>query len=78
MLPTRLHASVRRDEPLKTQPDTGEVRVPLALYAVDENRGDVDLVLSRAEGQTLFTRLAEALCLVNPMMPAQRGLEAVR
>lgn len=77
MLSTRLHASVRRDEPLRTQQDTGEVRVPLALYALDENRGDIDLVMSRTEGQTLFTRLAEALGLVNPM-PVQRGLEAVR
>lgn len=78
MLPVRLHASVRRDEPLRTQQTTGEVRVPLALYALDENRGDLDLVLSRAEGQRLFTQLAESLGLVNPMMPVQRALEAVQ
>ncbi|MEU5442783.1 hypothetical protein [Streptomyces griseofuscus] len=69
---------MRRDEPLRTQLVTGEVRVPLALYSVDENRGDVDLVLSRAEGQTLFTRLAEALGLVHPMLPAQRALGTVQ
>ncbi|NUS74955.1 MAG: hypothetical protein HOV70_01985 [Streptomyces sp.] len=78
MLPARLHASLRRDEPMRTQQATGEIRVPLSLFAVDQNQGEVDLVMSRAEGQRFFTQLAEALGLVNPAMPAQRGLEAVR
>lgn len=78
MLPSRLHASLRRDEPPTIQQATGEVRVPLTLYEVDENRGDIDLVLARAEGQRLFTQLAETLGLVHPMMPLQRGMEAVR
>ncbi|HZF92091.1 hypothetical protein [Streptomyces sp.] len=77
MLPARLHASTRRGEPLTTVHVTGEVRVPLALYAVDERRGDVDLVLSRTEAHRLFTQLAEALGLVHSV-PAPRGLEAVR
>lgn len=76
-LPSRLHASARRDEPPTIDATTGEVRVPLALYEVDERRGDVDLVMSRAEGQTLFTQLAEALGFVY-QMPTPRGLEAVR
>ncbi|MFF9582510.1 hypothetical protein [Streptomyces achromogenes] len=78
MLPTRMHTSVRRDEPLKASRDTGEVRVPLTLYDLDEARGDVDLVLSRTEAQRLFTGLAEALGLVIPVLPGQRGLETVR
>lgn len=76
-LPARLHASVRRDEPLAGDRVTGEVRVPIALYEVDERRGDVDLVMSRAEGHRLFTQLAEALGFVYSL-PAPRGLEAVR
>ncbi|MFG3323709.1 hypothetical protein ACGF3J_37260 [Streptomyces sp. NPDC048171] len=56
---------------------TGEVRVPLALYAVDELRGNADLVMSRGEAQRLFTQLAEALGYVGEL-PTPRGLEAVR
>jgi hypothetical protein len=77
LLPARLHASTRRHEPLATVAATGEVRVPLALYAVDELRGNVDLVLARAEAQRLFTQLAEALGYVC-QAPAPRSLEAVR
>ncbi|WP_171110649.1 MULTISPECIES: hypothetical protein [unclassified Streptomyces] len=77
LLPARLHASVRRHEPITTVKVTGEVRVPVALYAVDELRGHADLVLARAEAQRLFTQLAEALGFVA-QMPAPRGLEAVR
>jgi hypothetical protein len=35
--------------------------VPLALYTVDEHRGTVDLVLSRADGESLLASLVEAL-----------------
>ncbi|MFD7402532.1 hypothetical protein ACFV7R_07625 [Streptomyces sp. NPDC059866] len=77
LLPARLHASTRRHEPLTTVGATGEVRVPLALYAVDDLRGTADLVMSRAEAQRLFTQLAESLGFVH-QMPAPRGLEAVR
>lgn len=73
-LPARLHASTRREEPLTTDVVTGEVRVPIALYDVDERRGDVDLVLSRAEGQQLLKQLAEACGFVH----LKPGLEAVR
>ncbi|WP_327704561.1 hypothetical protein OG530_25255 [Streptomyces decoyicus] len=60
-LGTRLHASTRRDEPPSIDSVTGEIRVPLALYAVDEHRGSVDLVLSHADGASLLASLAEAL-----------------
>lgn len=77
LLPARLHASVLRHEPPTTVRVTGEVRVPLALYAVDELRGTADLVMSRSEAQKLFTDLAEALGYVAPVT-VPRGLEAVR
>lgn len=57
----RLHASTRRDELPTIDSVTGEIRVPLALYAVDEHRGSVDLVLSRADGESLLASLVEAL-----------------
>ncbi|MFF9284879.1 hypothetical protein [Streptomyces griseosporeus] len=76
-LPVRLHASARRDEPPTAHGLTGEVRVPIALYDLDEHRGDTDLVLSRAEAARLFGQLAEALGYVNTP-PRQRSLEAVR
>ncbi|MEU6421122.1 hypothetical protein [Streptomyces spiralis] len=72
-----MHASIRRNEPLAAVPATGEVRIPLALYAVDELRGCADLVMSRAEAQAVFTELAEALGCVH-QAPVQRSLEAVR
>lgn len=65
--PARLHASTRRGKPLTTDAATGEVRVPIVLYALDDPCGDIDLVLSRAEGQRLFTQLAQALGLVHPV-----------
>lgn len=77
LLPARLHASTRRHEPLTAVPVTGEVRVPLDLYAVDELRGTTDLVMARGEAQRLFTQLAEALGYVGEA-PASRSLEAVR
>lgn len=76
-LPTQVHASARRDEPLTTVHVTGEVRVPLSLYVVDERFGDVDLVLSFTEAQRLFAQLGEALGC-DYRVPAQRSLAAVR
>lgn len=49
-----LHASLRRDAVPRTDPETGEVRVRLALYRVDELQGDVELVMSRDEWATLM------------------------
>ncbi|MCH0561967.1 MULTISPECIES: hypothetical protein [unclassified Streptomyces] len=75
-VPARLHASTRRDEPPSSDADTGEVRVPIALYALDEHRGDTDLVLSRADADRLLAELAQALGY-GVTMP-RRSLEAVR
>ncbi|MFC8873247.1 MULTISPECIES: hypothetical protein [Streptomyces] len=51
---------------------TGEIRVPVALYDLDEHRGDVPLVMSRAEAEALYAHLRVAL------VPAQsaRATEA--
>ncbi|HET9380407.1 MAG TPA: hypothetical protein VFP69_06220 [Streptomyces sp.] len=75
--PALLHASTRRDEPPTAVHVTGEVRVPLALYAVDERCDDVGLVLSCNEAQRLFTQLGEALgCEYR--VPAQRSSVAAK
>ncbi|MEY9944866.1 hypothetical protein [Kitasatospora sp. GAS1066B] len=42
-------------------PTSGETRIPLRLYAIDEPQGDTDLVLSRAETEQLHARLATFL-----------------
>jgi len=76
-VPVRLHASTRRGEPPSTDAATGEVRVPIALYALDEHRGDTDLVMARSEAARLFNELAQALGYVTAP-PRQRPLEAVR
>ncbi|GAA2690526.1 hypothetical protein GCM10009864_75830 [Streptomyces lunalinharesii] len=55
------HASPRRGAPTSSTSDTGEVRVPLALYRVDQHQGDVDLVLSRSEAEELRDALTEHL-----------------
>ncbi|GHC90287.1 hypothetical protein GCM10010349_78520 [Streptomyces flavofungini] len=60
-LPARLHASPRRDAPVDVDAGTGEVRVPLSLYSLDEHQGDIELVLSRGEGAALLDRLAAYL-----------------
>ncbi len=68
----RLHASLRRDESPTRDAMTGEIRVPVALYDLDEHRGDVPLVMSRAEAEALYAHLRVAL------VPAQsaRATEA--
>lgn len=55
------HASPRRDAAPYSDSATGEVRVPLSLYRVDEQLDDVDLVLSRQEGERLVERIQSAL-----------------
>lgn len=54
-----LHASTRRDEPPTIDTATGEVRIPLALYAVDTYQGDTVLVLTRADAQPLLDALLQ-------------------
>ncbi|WP_049577461.1 hypothetical protein [Streptomyces sp. SBT349] len=55
------HASPDPNEPPIADAATGEVRVPLALYLVDQQRGRVPLVLSRADAEQLCTVLRRAL-----------------
>jgi hypothetical protein len=70
----KLHASLRRGEPLEHDPHTGEVRVPLALYSYDDYQADTELVLSRREVEALFGRLMTA----GFEVPLQRRPETVR
>ena len=74
---TRLHASLRRDEMPVRDAATGEIRVPLALFDLDEHQGDTDLVMSRKEGEALFAQLRAALVPV-PAPTGVRPPEAVR
>lgn len=62
----RLHASLRRDEPPTRDAMTGEIRVPVALYDLDEHRGDAQLVMSRSEAEALFAHLRAALVPAQP------------
>ncbi|MFI5664965.1 hypothetical protein [Streptomyces sp. NPDC051684] len=56
-----LHASVRRHESPVVDPVTGEVRVPLSLYAADNHQGDVELVLSRKDALPVLDALLRAI-----------------
>lgn len=66
---TALHASLRRDTTPTCDGSTGEVRVPIALFRLDECQGDADLVLPRAEAVALFAHLRSILV---PAQPAAR------
>ncbi|MEU0058484.1 hypothetical protein [Streptomyces sp. NPDC006334] len=57
----RWHASPRREAAPYSDGQTGEVRVPLSLFCIDERLRDVDLVLSRVEGEELLAQLRGAL-----------------
>ncbi|MET7514086.1 hypothetical protein ABZS88_11505 [Streptomyces sp. NPDC005480] len=61
MSQAQIHASTRRGEPPTVDHVTGEVRVPLALYALDDHQGDAELVLSRADAQRLLDALPQAV-----------------
>ncbi|KJY43684.1 hypothetical protein VR41_01955 [Streptomyces sp. NRRL B-1568] len=62
----RWHASPQRAEAATGNPATGEVRVPLALFRLDQPRGSVDLVLSRVEAAELYSALGRLL-LSHPL-----------
>lgn len=66
-----LHASLARGEVPTCDARTGEIRIPLALYSLDELQGQPDLVLSRGEAESLFAHLRAALVPVTepPMQP---------
>lgn len=73
---TRLHASLRRGTTPTCDAGTGEIRVPLAQFSLDEYAGDLDLVLSRGEADALFAYL-RALVVTEPPARMKRP-EAVR
>lgn len=69
MVGASTHASLRRDASPCSDRVTGEVRVPLSLYCVDNRLGDVELVLSRTDKERLLRRLGP--------LPRRRRRESV-
>ncbi|WP_335936601.1 hypothetical protein [Streptomyces sp. PTD5-9] len=63
---TSWHASPQRAAMPHSDPSTGEVRVPVALYSLDELQAEVPLVLSRAEAEAL--RDALIMLLTGPSL----------
>lgn len=57
----RSHASPRHDTPATSDPLTGEIRIPLAIYHVDEHQSSVPLVLSRVEAELLHAALSRLM-----------------
>lgn len=55
------HASPRPNSAPTGDTTTGEIRVPLELFSVDQPQGDVDLVLSRVEAEHLHGHLSYLL-----------------
>ncbi|MFE5771456.1 hypothetical protein ACFQ7O_24185 [Streptomyces sp. NPDC056485] len=60
------HASLTRNVGPSTDRDSGEVRIPLALFDVDVHQGDAELVLTRREARGLLEHLADAVTPVRP------------
>ncbi|MFI9627581.1 hypothetical protein [Streptomyces sp. NPDC052042] len=58
---TSWHASPQRAAMPQHDPSTGEVRVPVAFYSLDELQAEVPLVLSRAEAEALRDTLTTLL-----------------
>lgn len=73
---SRKHASLRQGSAPACDSNTGEVRVPLTLYALDVPQEYPELVLSRAEATGLFAQL-RALLVPFPEHPVCRP-EVVR
>ncbi|MGK5731084.1 hypothetical protein [Streptomyces sp. URMC 124] len=57
----RRHVSLRRGGTAKSDGSTGEIRVPLDLYHLDERQGPIELVLSGAEAAELHFLLGNLL-----------------
>lgn len=72
MSATASHASPQRATLPTGDHITGEVRVPLALYSVDQVQGHVPLVLSRREAEELLTRLADLLAPTTRLVGVPR------
>ncbi|MCZ7461179.1 hypothetical protein [Streptomyces sp. WMMC940] len=58
---TPSHASPRPGVAPTGDPSTGEIRVPLELFALDHSVGTVDLVLSRVEAEHLHAALTRQM-----------------
>jgi hypothetical protein len=65
------HASPHPDRPPVGDATTGEVRIPLELWAVDRPEGAADLVLSRTEAEVLHAQLAALLAGQQSRYPAE-------
>lgn len=61
MTPASWHASPKRDALPSIDHPTGEVRVPVVLYDVDQGQAVVPLVLSRREAERLRNALTALL-----------------
>lgn len=70
-----LHASLSRGETPQWDARTGEIRIQLALYDLDELQARPDLVLSRGEAESLFAHLRAVLA---PVPEPTRHPELVR
>jgi hypothetical protein len=69
---TPSHASLTAGAaPATSDPTTGEVRVPLDLWAVDIPLGTTALVLSRVEAERLHARIT--YLMDRPVETPQRG-----
>jgi hypothetical protein len=67
-------AGLAAGESARRDAATGEIRIPLAVYAVEGRLGDLEFVLSRPEAESLHTWLARALAardLPNQLGPAR-------
>ncbi|MBB1252660.1 hypothetical protein [Streptomyces alkaliterrae] len=64
------HASPCRTASATRDSETGEIRVPLALFHVDQPQGTVKLVLSRVQAEHLHATLSRMLT-DRPTFPAQ-------
>jgi hypothetical protein len=58
MVGSHWHASPRSDSEPTGDRTTGEIRVPLEVWSVDQPQGPVDLVLSSREAEQLYARLS--------------------
>jgi hypothetical protein len=60
------HASPCRGARPSSEDGTGEIRIPLSLFHIDERQGDMPLVLSRAEAEHLHASLSRLLSRPGP------------
>lgn len=56
--PQQWHASLRRAVPASREHGTGEIRILLALFNVDEHQADIELILSRVESEQMHAALS--------------------